>query len=193
MALTTVPDKRRVRAPDEPPMLIKRHLNCFEATGTVRQLTQAAICVPSQLPQGRKRTAYERLPDGRFMTMEKKPGNRWRVTVAWTDAEREAVRESVVRSMPKESMPKTAEQWRHGHASAAATITEMLIKMAQGSDGYCLSPEAMRQIHAMASRINMVFRHAPVVATSKREQPGDTCDMEGPMASLGPHLRLVQK
>lgn len=75
MALTTVQDEHPAHTFDEPPMLIERHAAYFEAIGTARQLTQAAICVPTQIPQGRRRTAFERLPDGRFMTMRKQPGN----------------------------------------------------------------------------------------------------------------------
>lgn len=192
MALTTVQDEHPAHTFDEPPMLIERHAAYFEAIGTARQLTQAAICVPTQIPHGRRRTAFERLPDGRFMTMRKQPGNRWRVTVTWTDAQRQAVREADERKRAAANMPQTVEQWRQSQAGAAKLLTTLLVDMAQDSKGYGLTPRATRQIHAMAMRINMVYQHAPVIATRRQEQSEGGCDATGPMPNVGPHLRLVR-
>lgn len=196
MALNTLQDVVNAHAFDESPMLIERHATHFEAIGTAKQLTQAAICVPAQIPQGRKRTACERLPDGRFVTIKKQPRNRWRVTVTWTAAQRQAVREADERKKANENLPKTPEQWRQSQASAAKMLTALLVDMAQDSKGYGLPPAAIRQIRAMSWRINMVYQHAPVIATRGQEQfeggSVDETDAKALMASIGPHLRLVQ-
>lgn len=163
MAKRNVPDAVR-GAPS--PLVITTYPWGVEATGTAAQIVEAGLCVPSQFPQGRRRTEWHKLPDGGNLWFVRQKGGVWEVQRRWSPEKRtqmelrQKLRE--IKQARLDEMCRDSEAWKAKELKRICGLMDLPLSFMSSECGWHFSGKARREVEGLVGRIRIALLNADV-------------------------------
>lgn len=163
MAKRNVPDAVR-GAPS--PLVIATHTWGVDATGTAAQIVEAGLCVPSQFPQGRKRSEWHSLPDGGSLSFLRQKGGAWKLRYRWSNEKRtqlelrQKLRE--IKQARLDEMCRDSETWKAKELKRICGLMDLPLSFMSSDCGWHFSVKARREVEVLVGRIRIALLNADV-------------------------------